>query len=73
MALASLEQNPATPTWEVGFEMGKEAALHYVEGALEAHRKSFGGSDEENSRLQWAVTGLLERAVQILNNEVYGE
>lgn len=56
-----------------GFENGEEAALHYVEAALQAHRQSFGDDEEENRKMEWAVTGLLERAVQILNADVYGE
>ncbi|MCR6661941.1 MAG: hypothetical protein NVV60_02030 [Luteimonas sp.] len=55
------------------FEKGEEAALHYVEAALAAHRESFGEDCELNRKMQWAVTGLLERAIQILNADVYGE
>lgn len=55
------------------FERGSEAALNYIEAALEAHRKSFGENREEARKMQWAVTALLERAVQVLNAEVYGE
>lgn len=59
--------------YDAKFEKGIEAALLYVEAALGAHRESFGEDAEKNSRMQWATTGLLERAVQLLNKEVYGE
>ncbi len=52
---------------------GVETALFYVEAALEAHRGSVSEEVEVNRKLQWAVTGLLERALQILDKNVYGE
>lgn len=74
MATESVNQAPggAAPFAD-RFEKGPEAALNYVEAALEAHRKSFGGSAEETRKMQWAVTGLLERAVQVLYADAYGE
>lgn len=58
---------------ESGFDGGVEMALRYVEAALEAHRQSFSEDEEKNRILEWAVTGLLERALQLLNKNVYGE
>jgi hypothetical protein len=70
MAVASVKQAPEVNE-EAAFP--EEAALLYVEAALEAHRESFGEDEEKNRKMQWAVTGLLERALQVLHKNVYGE
>lgn len=58
---------------DMKYHKGGELALYYVEAALEAHGESFGDDDEKNRKMQWAVTGLLQRALQLLNNDNYGK
>ncbi|UWX04605.1 hypothetical protein H1235_07940 [Pseudoxanthomonas sp. NC8] len=51
----------------------EEQALWVVEAALWMHRRSFGMEGDDRLKAEWLITSAMERAVQLLKADVYGE
>lgn len=53
-------------------DMHPEYALNYLRGAMAAHMSSFTDDEKVADDMRWAVTGLLEYAIKLLDEHVYG-
>jgi len=52
--------------------MNPEYAVNYLRGAMAAHMASFTDDQKVAEDMRWAVTGLLEHAIKLLDEHVYG-
>jgi|GEM_PF-3258347 len=53
-------------------DMNPEYAVNYLRGAMAAHMASFTDDQKVAEDMRWAVTGLLEHAIKLLDEHVYG-
>lgn len=53
-------------------DMNPEYAVSYLRGAMAAHMASFTDDEKVADDMRWAVTGLLEYSIKLLDEHVYG-